>query len=222
MIQTNKYIIPFQGLLLMIFVLALYSCHRQSPSHHLKNGSAKYQLKDYSGAIGDLDEAIRLKENYKEAYYLRALCLVSLNRFNKAAADFDKVIEIDPYFKDAWFNRAYYIKQNSGDYKAAINDYNRFIELSPGGDHSFALNNRGYAKYKLNDLDGALKDIDNSISLNMGNSYAYRNRALVYISLDSITPACQDIQTALDLGFTRSYGGEVQGLYEQYCEDSEQ
>lgn len=218
MIQTNKYTTPFQGLLLLIFIMVFYSCHRQSPSHHLKNGSAKYQLQDYSGAIDDLDQAIRLKEDYKEAYYLRALCLVNLNRFDKAAGDFDKVIEIDPFFKDAWFNRAFYIKQNSGDYMAAISDYNRFIELSPGGDHSFALNNRGYAKYKLNDLEGALKDIDNSISLNMGNSYAYRNRALVYLGLDSISSACQDLETALDLGFTRSYGGEVQGLFELYCD----
>jgi tetratricopeptide (TPR) repeat protein len=217
MIKTHKNTSVLQSLLLVICMMTFYSCHQQSPSHYLKNGSAKYQLQDYSGAIDDLDKAIELKEDYKEVYYLRALCLVNLNRFDEAAGDFNKVIEIDPFFKDAWFNRAYYIRQNSGDYKEAINDYNRFIELSPGGDHSFALNNRGYAKYKLNDLEGALKDIDNSIGLNMSNSFAYRNRALVYLGLDSIAPACQDLETALDLGFTKSYGGEVQELFEKYC-----
>jgi len=205
-------------LLLIAVLLGVLSCHRQSPSHYLKNGSAKFQLQDYAGAIEELEQAIRLKEDYKEAYYLRALSLVHLNRFDQAAEDFDKVIEMDPFFKDAWFNRAFYIKQRAGDFAAAIDDYNRFIELTPGGDHSFALNNRGYAKYKLNDLDGALKDIENSISLNMGNSYAYRNRALVYIAKENLELACNDLETALALGFTKSYGGEVQGLSDLYCD----
>jgi tetratricopeptide (TPR) repeat protein len=218
MLKTTKLMAHTANVALLIIIIILGSCHRQSPSHYLKNGSAKFQLQDYAGAIDDLDQAIRLKENFKEAYYLRALSYVHLNRFDKAAADFNRVIEIDPLFKDAWFNRAFYIRQRVGDYTEAIHDYNRFMELTPGEDHSFALNNRGYARYKLNDLDGALRDIDNSISLNMSNSYAYRNRALVYIAMENLELACDDLETALGLGFTKSYGGEVQGLFDLYCD----
>jgi tetratricopeptide (TPR) repeat protein len=218
MLKTNKLMACTGSIAILIILIILSACHQQSPSHYLKNGSAKYQLQDYSGAIRDLDRAIRLKDDYKEAYYLRALSYVHLNRFDQAAEDFDKVIEIDPFFRDAWFNRAFYIKQSSGDYRGAIGDYNRFIELSPEGDHSFALNNRGYCRFRLDDFEGALEDISNSVSLNMSNSYAYRNRALVYIAMENPELACDDLETALALGFTKSYGGEVQELLEQYCD----
>ena len=213
-IQTSFKYLTF--LFIAILILNV-SCRQNSASHYFKNGSAKYQLKNYVSAIKDFDEAINLDNNYTDAYYLRALCFGTLKRYNKALNDFNKVIELDPSYKDAYINRGYYVLEKTGNYEEAINDYNKYLELNSDGENAFALNNRGYAKYKLNNLEGAMKDIQESIQLNPDNSFAYKNRALIYVSLDSINLACQDLEQANALGFSNEFGTEVSQLISKFC-----
>lgn len=206
--------LPFAILLLVGFT----SCRENSPNHFFKNGSAKYQLKDYSGAIKDLSEAITLDSNFARAYYVRAICHSELEQFEQAEIDFNKVIELEPGFKDAYINRAFYIKEKQGKYAEAISDYNQFIQLNDNGDNAFALNNRGFSKYKLGQYEEALKDISNSIKLDPKNAFAFKNRALIFIEMDSINEACRELNKAIELGFTTSYGNEAADLLNQYCE----
>lgn len=81
----------------------------------------------------------------------------------------------------------------------------------------FIYNNRGYAKYKLNDLEGAMTDVDYAILMLPENSYAHRNRALINIATGNIKNACTDLQKAIDLGFLKDYGIEVQILKDKHC-----
>ncbi|MCD4664697.1 MAG: tetratricopeptide repeat protein, partial [Bacteroidales bacterium] len=190
---------------LIIFVLFNLSCRQNNASHYFKNGSAKYQLKNYKSALTDLDQAIELENDYIDAYYVRALCYGNLKKYDRAENDFNKVIELNPDYKDAYINRGFYVLEKKGDFQAAINDYNKYLDLNKNGDNAFAFNNRGYAKYKLNDFAGAMNDIQESIHSNPDNSFVYKNRALIYISLDSINLACQDLEQANKLGFSEEY-----------------
>ena len=198
-----------------IFILA--SCNTNSPDFYFKNGNAKYQLKDYRGAINDLNKAIELNPSFMHAYHTRAICYGELKQFNKSLPDFNKAIELDPKYKNAYLNRAYYVKVNTGDYLGAIEDYNMFIELNKDDNNAFALNNRGFAKLKLKDLQGAMDDIRQSFLLDSTNSYVYKNRALVLIAMDSIPLACKDLNKAIELGFSKKYGSEANDLLKQYC-----
>jgi len=202
----------------IILPLAITSCRQDNANHHFKNGSAKFQLKDYNGAINDFSRAIALSINYKEAYYARAISYGILAKYDKALEDFNKVLQLDPTFKDAYMNRAYYAKEKTGDFKGALQDLNKFIDLNKNGNNAFALNNRGFIKFNLNDHAGAMEDIQKSIELDPENSFAYKNRALIYLSTDSISLACTDLNKALELGFTKDYGNEVLELSEKYCE----
>jgi tetratricopeptide (TPR) repeat protein len=212
---TGIYRRIFLFITIVIFILS--SCSKSNPDFFYKNGNAKYQLKDFNGAIKDLDKAIELKPAFMQAYHTRAMCYGELKIYDKALNDFNTAIELNPNFKNAYLNRAYYVKVNSGDYIGAIEDYNKFILLNKDGNNAFALNNRGFAKFYLNDTIGALKDIQSSISIDSTNSYAYKNRALILISLDSIKLACRDIKKALQLGYTKNYDNEVQLLEDKYC-----
>jgi len=205
------------AVVISISILILTSCSENSPDFFFKNGNAKYQLKDYNGAVIDLDQAIELKPDFMQAYHTRAMCFGELKKYNKSLMDFNKAIEIDPTYKNAYLNRAYYVKVNTGDFAGAIEDYNKFIELNDDGKNAFALNNRGFAKFNMNDTIGALNDIQSSISLDSTNSYAYKNRALIYISMDSIGLACTDLNRAIELGYTKTYGKEVEELFYEYC-----
>ncbi len=199
----------------IIFILA--SCNKNNPDFYYKNGNTKYQLKDYNGAIKDLNMAIEKEPAFMQAYHTRAMCYGELKMYDKALADFNKVIELNPKFKNAYLNRAYYVKVNTGDFSGAIEDYNKFIELNNDGNNAFALNNRGFAKFNLNDTIGALKDIQSSISMDSTNSFAFRNRALISIAMDSIDLACKDLNKAIELGFTKTYGKEVEELIYKHC-----
>ncbi|SFW85433.1 tetratricopeptide repeat protein [Chitinophaga sancti] len=92
---------------------------------------------------------------------------------------------------------------------------NMVLELSPND--GVAYNNRGYVKYKKNDLKEALKDIERAIKYYPANSYAFRNRALIYFAMKQPDKACVDLQRAIQLGFTPMYGNEVQELLEKHC-----
>jgi tetratricopeptide (TPR) repeat protein len=203
--------------LLSISIMLFASCSKNSPDFFFKNGNAKYQLKDYGGAIKDLEKAIELKPNFMQAYHTRAMCFGELQKYDKALKDFNKAIELDPNFKNAYLNRAYYVKVNAGDFKGAIEDYDKFIQLNKEGNNAFALNNRGFAKLKMNDLPGAKEDIMMSFSMDSTNSFVYKNRALYFIALDSINLACKDLKRAIELGFSKNYGSEANDLIKQYC-----
>ena len=63
----------------------------------LVNRGDNYQkLSDYSSAIRDYDEAIKLKPKYKRAYNNRALAHEKAGQREKAIADFRKIIELKP------------------------------------------------------------------------------------------------------------------------------
>ncbi len=205
-------------LLFAVVMLIIFAgCSQNSPSHFLKNGSAKYKLKNYTGAIEDLNRAIELKENYKEAHYLRALCYIQQGNLKSALKDFNTAIEIDSAYKEAYFSRAFYIRDKMGDYAGSIKDYNQYIRLNQNGDNAYALSNRGYAKYKQDDPEGAISDIEASLKIDPQNAWAYKNMALVFISLDSLQPACQNLQMALDHGYAKKYDTEVDSLMSVYC-----
>lgn len=201
----------------VLFTLLIFACKNNSSAHFLKNGSAKYKLGDYKNAIVDLNQAVLLDESLAEAYYVRALSYSELGKFKLALQDFNRAIDLEPEMEDAIFNRAFYARQPLQDFQGAVEDYDLFILRAGDRDISFALNNRGYCKFKLNDVMDGLEDINHSIKLNGQNSFAFRNRALIFIEMDSLLPACSDLQKALELGFSKDYGPEVKTLVDTYC-----
>jgi tetratricopeptide (TPR) repeat protein len=69
-------------------------------------------------------------------------------------------------------------KEDKGDYKGALADYNQVLRIDPK--YALAYNNRGYLKMqRLNDVNGALADFNRSISINPTFATAYNNRAFL-------------------------------------------
>lgn len=203
--------------LTIVSVFVMMGCGNQNADSHFKNANAKFQLKNYPGAIEDLNYAIKSDKSNIKAYYLRAICFTKMDDPDNALKDFNKVLELDPNYKEAYLNRAFYVKVQKEQYKEAIDDYNSFIGLNTNGDNSYALNNRGYAYYMLQDYDAAIDDINASLEINQANSFAFKNRALVYIAVDSLSLACDDLQKAIDLGYSNKYDDEVLRLQIKHC-----
>jgi Tfp pilus assembly protein PilF len=65
-----------------------------------------------------------------------------------------------------------------GDYRSAIADYDRAIEIDP--DYSQAYARRGWAFLCLDELANAEADFDKALKLAPGDAYAQSGRAEVY------------------------------------------
>lgn len=206
-------------LITIIFFVAIFftSCSQKSPTHYFKNASAKFSLKDYNGAIADINKALKLKNDYTEAYYVRAICFGELGSIEEASTDFDKVLSLDLNFKDAYVNRAFYVKEPQKDFKGALADYNKFINMNSEGNNAFAYNNRGFVEYNMGNYSDALNDINTSLKIDSKNSYAYKNRALIYIAMDSLDIACTNLNKAIELGYTATFDDDALRLMFENC-----
>ena len=88
-------------------------------------------------------------------------------------------------------------KYKAKNYKNAIVDFNKTIELNPG--HVQAHRKRGYAKYQLEDYAGAIEDYTYAIKLNPEDADLYSNRGGVKIKLEDYAGAIEDYTDAIKL-----------------------
>ena len=147
-------------------------------------GKAKRTTSDPLGAIADLTKAIALKEDFTDAYLMRARILLSMQQatealpdvekaitlapeamgnIDAAAADYQNVLELNPFNDEATLLVGQLlITQERLD--EAITFFNEAIDLKP--DFGKAYAERGRAKNLKGDKDGAFEDLKKSIELN--------------------------------------------------------
>jgi len=129
-------------------------------------------------------------------FYNRGRCYTEMGEYDKAIADFDEGIKLqeDPYF---YLFRAE-AKRLKGDYKSAVPDFTKVIELDPM--NSYAYYKRGWTKEFDKDFQGALKDYTTSIEVDREYAYTYVVRGRLYqLKLDQFQLAEKDFLTVLSL-----------------------
>ncbi len=95
------------------------------------------------------------------------------------------------YFQ--WGNAKY----DLGNYKGAIADYNKSLQLDPNSDGTYY--NRGIVKVKLGQYAAAIVDFDTTIRLKPDDAEAYNNRGLAKDELGQHAAAIADYDTAIRL-----------------------
>jgi len=91
-------------------------------------GYDKRESGDYQGAIADYNQAIKIKPDYAEAYFVRGNAKYFLRDYQGAIADYNQAIKIKPDNAAAYNNRGN-AKDNLRDKQGAINDYNQAAQL---------------------------------------------------------------------------------------------
>ena len=85
-----------------------------------------------------------------------------------------------------------------GNYRQAIEDCNRAIEIKP--DYADAYNNRGNAYNDLSNYKQAIENYDRAIEIKPGYVDAYYNRGVVYLTHGDNISGCRDTRKACELG----------------------
>jgi ankyrin repeat protein len=87
-------------------------------------------------------------------------------------------------------------KQERGDYRGAIEDFDRVLSLLP--DSASAYTSRGNAKNAMGDHDGAIADHSRAIGLAPAVPYAYNNRGYARQEKGDLAGAISDYESALE------------------------
>ncbi|HEX3731111.1 MAG TPA: tetratricopeptide repeat protein [Opitutaceae bacterium] len=86
--------------------------------------------RDYAGALGQLDLALRIDPDYAPAHSNRAFSLYELGRREEARAEADRTVALDPHFAAGWFNRGL-MREAAGDSAGALDDLERALREAP-------------------------------------------------------------------------------------------
>ncbi len=155
------------------------------------------KFSDPKRAIVYLNNAIKEKPDYIEAYVSRGLAYFSLGQYQRAVEDYSKVIGLKPDNAYACYNRgnAY---RHLGRHQLAIEDYNKALRLK--SDFADAYYNRGAAYDDLGQYQRAVEDYNEAIRLKPNYVEAYNNRGVTYLLQDNNELGCRDAQKACALG----------------------
>lgn len=149
----------------------------------------------FSKALEHYNEAIRLKPQFTEAYYNRAVANTALKKLEEAIEDYDQAIELRPEFVKAYVNRGN-MKTQLGKSEEAVEDFDRALKLS--SEHAEAYTNRGYTKTLMGRMEEAIQDYNQAIELKPDNE-TYTNRGSAKVALGYPEEGIKDFDKAIEL-----------------------
>ncbi|RCJ42235.1 hypothetical protein A6770_08475 [Nostoc minutum NIES-26] len=182
-------------------------------------GDVYTQSNQYSKALEDLTEAIKLASDEAEYLSDRGKTYRLMQRYEEALQDFDRAIELSPQYNRAITNRGLTYKAMER-YQEALQDYDRAIELNPKYD--WAIAHRGKTYRSMERYQEALQDFDCAIKLNPKLDWAIANRGEIYRLMKCYQEALQDFDRAIELNPKYDWAiasrGQTYRLMERYQE----
>lgn len=195
---------------------------------YCERGIKKLDRGDYSAAILDFNQSIRLNPRHGRAFHNRGNAEEYLHDYKSALRDFARAIELN--YQNAYYNRAA-LRSKLGDKRGAVADLTQCIlhknllidshacrgwELELLGDKKAAMDdflyvqkskpveasefgNRAWVLAHLGDHIGAIKDFDLALKLNPESSWAFDKRGLSKQALGNSVGAVQDFEEAVRL-----------------------
>jgi tetratricopeptide (TPR) repeat protein len=97
---------------------------------YVGRAAARFQLKDFGGAIQDCNAAIELEPDSGKAYLSRGVARGKLGDLKREIEDCSEAIRLSPDDGEAYFFRGF-ARAELGDHPGAIDDWERALQLQP-------------------------------------------------------------------------------------------
>jgi len=162
--------------------------------HYL--GLISYQKKQYSDAIKQIGEAIKINNKVPAFYYNLGNAHKAAGQFDAAIAAFHEAIRLDPLFSAAYGNLGSALTSR-GDLEEAVTSCRRALEIKP--DFAEAHHNLGSALYNLGRLDEAAACYRRAIQAKPDYAEAQLNLGHTCYMADKIAEAAVAYQEALKI-----------------------
>lgn len=176
---------------------------------------SKQAMKDFDQALyrqGELGSILLPKATTKIKVRVERLnpeelnVLVPLGEISQTT-NYRILLEYD--LTDVYIDRAQ-LKRDLGDYRGAIQDFSKAIELNPN--NAYAYMRRGFVKIKLVDQRGAIQDFNKAVELSPSNSIFYTARAASKTLLEDHSGAIQDCDEAIELNPSNAETFMIRGI----------
>lgn len=181
---------------ILIFTLLCGFTYGQSGIVHLQNGELKSKAGDFTGAIVEFNKAIKADPKLGNAYFLRGMAKVQLDKHAEAIADFTTAISLNKNNHETYFNRAL-SKMSLSDFSGAVEDFTVVLNQNPLDTNAYQ--ERAFCKRTLANYAGAREDYTKIIGLNPKQFDAYINRALVNEKLKDYSALVTDYSKLIEL-----------------------
>lgn len=159
--------------------------------------------KKYLLALAFYQKAIKLNPQSAGAYYASGLCHKILQNYELALAEFKQAFLLNPKFsststnyRDFFFHRGW-VYHNLKNYRYAVIDFSRALEIRPGGGGNYA--SRASAYYQLKEYQLALEDCNSAIKANYKEAFVYSLRSLVNFRLANYQQVIEDTNQLISL-----------------------
>lgn len=182
--------------MLLLFALSPAFPQKKKAEYYVDNGDEKLSKKDYSGAIAEYSEALKVNARHAEAYFKRGSARSALGDLEGAIKDFEEAAKLRHNYQEAYFESGL-LKYELKDYAGAIKDYTRVLEIKPGDRDAYY--NRGLARYYLGDYTGCILDNNKAIELDPKYLNAYYSRSLARYEMKDFAGTISDCEKILEL-----------------------
>jgi tetratricopeptide (TPR) repeat protein len=151
------------------------------------------------------------------------LCAVFLLLSGCAAEKPIERVPLPQETAETYFNRGVESSQK-GDFKKAVSDYNKAIDVNP--EFVVAYLNRGFTYSKMGEYEKAISDYNKAIEINPRYAKAYYNRGFLYRKMGEYDKAISDCTKAIEIDpkyslayYNRGNAYYYKGEYENAWED---
>ena len=208
----NKATIRRLGLVVMLLLLWLPQVSfAQTEKALFKRGMERMEQRNFKLAEIDFSMVLQLNPANEAAYYNRGFCRLRLSNYPGAVEDLTKAIEYDRENLDAFYNRGNALRFIADDVKERENlESARRVYMQAMEDLNFViarnhkdaryLRSRARIKLGLDDVRGAIRDLDQAIRITRGRDMTiYYDRAEAFLALKDYYEALDDINHIIDL-----------------------
>ena len=163
--------------------------------YHIR-GLACAQVSDYTEAIDDYSQTLRLDPDNGAVFSDRGLAFAKQGNHERAIEDYNQALKLNPKDATAYFYRGQ-AQSDLGAPTEAIENYTQAINLRPT--YGEAFQERGTAYIKQGETDKAISDFNRAIQLSPKEASNYRQRGLAYIEQGEFERAVHDFDHAIQL-----------------------
>lgn len=150
---------------------------------------------EYDSAIACYSRGIELNNTNKFLFKYRADCYAQKSDTVKALSDYQSSITLCNTYLEAYIDRAKYFNYTLKDYKRAIDDYDMVLKINP--EYDFVYTEKASCKLNMNDKQGAIQELSNSLLWKDDNPVLYKMRAEIYSALKMYDEAIDDYDIVL-------------------------
>jgi len=167
------------------------------PIKLFERGQNAHAKNDYKAAIQFYEAAIKLKPEFPEAEFQRAMALLATNRKEEAVEGFNRAVGLRPDWPMAYAKFGAFLGFTGSFDRQAEPILRRAIELDDKSlDATVAL---AVVRQRAGDLNEAVKLIQVATSLKDATSHTWRRRAYIEYAAGDIAAAVSSITRALDV-----------------------